>query len=99
MESYPRVTLEAMSFGLPIISTPVNGVMEQIFHNINGKLYPPNNIQSLAMEIVNMVGSQEIRNNFSKNTTLVFSSMITHEQMLNKYGKVFQECWISGESR
>ena len=30
VESFPRVTLEAMAHGLPIVTTPVFGIREQV---------------------------------------------------------------------
>ncbi len=39
VESYPRVTLEAMHFGLPIISTPCFGVCEQLVEGQSGLFY------------------------------------------------------------
>jgi glycosyltransferase involved in cell wall biosynthesis len=39
VESYPRVTLEAMHFGLPIISTPCFGVCEQLVEGMSGLFY------------------------------------------------------------
>src|SRR6266498_3897110 len=41
VESYPRVILEAMAYGLPIVTTPVFGIREQVREGVNGVFYEP----------------------------------------------------------
>ena len=48
VESYPRVTLEAMAFGLPLITTPVFGIAEQVRDDVNGLFYKPGDVVALA---------------------------------------------------
>ncbi|MFT2536316.1 glycosyltransferase, partial [Escherichia coli] len=43
MESYPRTVLEALGCGLPIVTTPVYGLKEQV----NGVFYRPGDAQDL----------------------------------------------------
>ncbi len=47
-EGLPRVILEAMSMGKPVIATNVAGCREAINHNENGLLVPPENVDALA---------------------------------------------------
>jgi glycosyltransferase involved in cell wall biosynthesis len=51
IESFPRVTLEAMAFQLPIIATNVYGIPEQIKDGIDGILIEPGNSMRLAEKI------------------------------------------------
>jgi glycosyltransferase involved in cell wall biosynthesis len=99
MESYPLVILEAIYFGLPIIATPVNGVTEQVYQGINGKFYSPGNTHGLTIEMVNMINFPELRKFLSHNTKIIEEGMLTDQDMICKYEKIFQEAWYSGESR
>ena len=47
-EGLPRVMLEAMSVGRPIITTDVPGCRDVVEHGINGLMIPPRNSQALA---------------------------------------------------
>jgi glycosyltransferase involved in cell wall biosynthesis len=47
-ESFPRVILEAMAFGLPIVSTGVHGVPEMARHGRESWLVPPGDPSALA---------------------------------------------------
>ena len=50
-EGVPLVLLEAMSFGLPVIATPVGGISDYVAHEDNGLLVPPGDVDALAVSI------------------------------------------------
>lgn len=99
LESFPRVILEAMHFSLPIITTPTMGVQEQVYNNVNGKYYQCDKSERLMIEMVNIINYPNLRKYYSKNSQLIKKGMVTHEEMLTKYENIFQEAWLSGESR
>lgn len=47
-EGLPMAILEAMSYSLPVISTPVGGIAEAVHDGINGFLIQPGDTQALA---------------------------------------------------
>lgn len=47
-ENFPLVTLEAMSYGLPIVSFGVGGIPEQVVHKVNGYISKYKDIQDLT---------------------------------------------------
>ncbi len=51
VESYPLVILEAMAAGLPIITTPVFGIAEQVRPRVNALIYQPGDIPGLARHL------------------------------------------------
>jgi glycosyltransferase involved in cell wall biosynthesis len=54
-ESFPYVILEAMSAGLPIVSTDVGGVREAIIDGQHGALVPPADADALARAVARML--------------------------------------------
>ncbi len=50
-EGIPVVLMEAMACGVPVISSPINGIPELIEHQRNGILTPPGCVESLANAI------------------------------------------------
>jgi glycosyltransferase involved in cell wall biosynthesis len=60
-EGLPISILEAMSYGLPVISTPVGGIPEVIAHDANGLLVTPGDLKSLGKAMARMVEDVEFR--------------------------------------
>ena len=60
-EGVPLVLLEAMSFGLPVIATPVGGIADYVRHEDNGLLVPPGDVDALAVSIAVLAADPELR--------------------------------------
>lgn len=55
-EGLPYVVLEAMAYGLPVVSTGVDGIPEAVAHGASGLLVPSADPASLATAIVGLLG-------------------------------------------
>ena len=91
VESFPRVVLEAMAFGLPIISTPVFGVLEQVCEGENALFYSPGDAAKLAKHLEVLVGNEALRQRMSAASLQRISHMATFEEMTNSYASVFRQ--------
>lgn len=79
-ESYPRVIIEALYFGLEIISSKVFGVAEQLGNNSKASTYEIGDVNALA-KALELQLSREI----SESNNKYFYSLTTYHEMLNKY--------------
>lgn len=59
-EGLPVAILEAMSYGLPIISTPVGGTGEAVIEGANGFLVPPGNKEAIHDRLMRFVEGPEL---------------------------------------
>jgi len=59
-EGLPVSILEAMAYGLPVISTPIGGIPEVVKEGVNGFLVEPGNTQQIADRIGKMINSPEL---------------------------------------
>lgn len=99
VESFPRVILEAMAAGLPIITTPVFGVVEQVRENINALFYQPGDSGGLADCIDRLLRDQHLRQRLAGNSRQVLDTLNDFQRMTSAYGIAFREAWLSGRSR
>jgi glycosyltransferase involved in cell wall biosynthesis len=60
-EGLPMAILEGMSYGLPIISTPVGGIPEAVKDDINGYLVEPGDIEGLASSLEKLIVNPKLR--------------------------------------
>lgn len=66
-EGFGMVLLEAMVFGLPVISTRMSAIPELIEHGKNGLLVGPKNTVELAEAITKLIHSPNLRKKISLN--------------------------------
>lgn len=62
-EGLPMALLEAMSWGLAVVTTPVGGIPEVITHAQNGWLVEPGNVQQLASTMQQLLENESMRVN------------------------------------
>lgn len=60
-EGLPMALLEAMAWGLPVISTPVGSIAEHVSDGANGLLVPPGDVAALAGAMTRLVSDDEQR--------------------------------------
>ena len=88
-ESFPRVILEAMACRLPIVTTPVHGVVEQVVEEENALFYQPGDIDALVRQLERLIGDAELRRKFTANSERVLGRLPNYSQMAQAYGALF----------
>ena len=99
VESFPRVILEAMAAGLPIVTTPVFGITEQVKENVSALFYPPGDAQGLADRITRLVEDTALREALAAGASAASNALIDFDSMVDAYAEVFREAWLSGGTR
>lgn len=69
-EGLPRTTMEAMSMGLPIITTDVIGCRETVENGVNGFIIPPKDSFALAEAIEHLLKDENLRKKMGKESRL-----------------------------
>ncbi len=90
-ESSPRVILIAMLFDLPIITTPVYGIKEQVIDNENALFYAPGDIAKLQEQMSALSEDGKLLQKLSDNSKTVLGFSNSHEQMIASYVQVIEK--------
>ena len=99
IESFPRVILEAMAARLPIVTTPVFGIAEQVQDEVSALFYQPGDAGALAEAITKLLDDLPLRESLAAKTTAALDALIDFDSMVDKYAEVFREAWLSGGTR
>jgi glycosyltransferase involved in cell wall biosynthesis len=89
-EGLPMAILEAMAWGLPIISTPVGGIPELVITNKNGFLVTAGDVEGLSQAMASLIDNQELRLSLGENareTVIPFDVNNYCPQLVNIFSK------------
>ncbi len=70
-EGFPMAVLDAWSYGLPVITTPVGGIPDIAQNEKNILLFQPGNIQQLAQQLSRLIDNKELRESLSKSSQIL----------------------------
>jgi glycosyltransferase involved in cell wall biosynthesis len=85
LESYPLVTMEAMAAGLPIVTTPVYGIAEQVEPSVNALIYQPGDIAALARHLTLLAEDEPLRRSMAERSPQVLRSLPDDARMNELY--------------
>jgi glycosyltransferase involved in cell wall biosynthesis len=98
-ESYPLVILEAMAFGLPIITTNVNGIREQVMPDVNALYIDPLSPDDIAHKINILLDDFQLRKKMGHNSRLIFECLGNFDEMITSYEDAIQVSWQQHHAR
>lgn len=85
IESFPRVTLEAMAFKLPIVSSEVYGLSEQMDHEKEALIYMAGDKVMLEDHMTRLIQDEELANTLASNARARLEREFTFDVMMDKY--------------
>lgn len=89
-EGTPMCALEAMALGIPIVSTPTDGLKELVADNITGFLKESN--EELEKACLKLLSSKFIRENFSKATLKRSGEIMNINHYREQIEQVYNKC-------
>ncbi|KAH6756602.1 UDP-Glycosyltransferase superfamily protein [Perilla frutescens var. hirtella] len=93
-ETFGRVTIEAMAFGLPVLGTDSGGTIEIVEHNVTGLLHPlgrPGS-QVLARNLEFLLENTSARQEMGMRGREKVEKMYLKKHMFQKFGEVLYKC-------
>jgi glycosyltransferase involved in cell wall biosynthesis len=96
-DTYPRVILEAMYFGLPIVTTLTCGC-EIVVSNRNALVYLAGDVRKLASLLTRLVRDPGLRGQFGAQSRELLKQRTSFDDMVCRYGGVFKHAASVEES-
>ncbi|CAN4088939.1 unnamed protein product [Withania somnifera] len=93
-ETFGRVTIEAMAFGLPVLGTDAGGTKEIVEHNVTGLVHPLGRpgAQVLALNIQYLLNNPSERQRLGSNGRKKVEDMYLKKHMYKRFGQVLYDC-------
>lgn len=89
-EGMPMSILDAMGYGLPIISTNVGGIPKLVQEGQNGRLYTPGDALGMAAGIRELLENTEQRVDYGKKSREIVEERYSMERHLEKIEQVYE---------
>jgi L-malate glycosyltransferase len=100
-ESFSRVTLEALFYGIPVIATDVGGTREMVINEETGILVPPKVIPAMYEGFMKLISDDHLRVQLSQNAykyvRYQFGKRNTVDKLVDVYRRVIQQQTTQGE--
>jgi phosphatidyl-myo-inositol dimannoside synthase len=94
-EGIPRVLMEAMAGGLPIVTTDVSGIASLITHGENGLLVPEGSTTAVAGALKTLIADAGLRQRLIKNGYATARAHTLEQQASALMQVVARECGVS----
>ncbi|WP_081675376.1 MULTISPECIES: glycosyltransferase family 4 protein [unclassified Butyrivibrio] len=90
MEAMPVSILEAMGYGLPIVSCEVGGIPQVVSKDVNGKLYKPKDVEGMADGIISYLSDKALYDEASRQSLKIADEGYSFESHINKIEKIYK---------
>jgi glycosyltransferase involved in cell wall biosynthesis len=94
-ESFPRVILEAMAFRLPIVTTTVFGIAEQVIPGTSALTYQPKDWLNLSMHLKYLLDHAAERERLAQGAYASLETITSYAQMVTAYEDLLTEAHAS----
>jgi glycosyltransferase involved in cell wall biosynthesis len=99
-EGLPRVLLEAMASGVPIVATDVDGIGEVVQAGENGYLVCPGGTAEMAGRVLELLGNEELCSLMGRKSQRMiepFSAQKMVEDYSRLYFRMMDRAWYNNE--
>ena len=89
-EGFPLSIMEAMSYGLPIVTTRIRGSADQLVAGEHGVFVPPHDPQALAEAIVGLLGDTALRTSMAR-ANIARVADFAPERAIPRYAEILHD--------
>jgi glycosyltransferase involved in cell wall biosynthesis len=91
-DAYPLVLLEAMSHGLPIVSTYEGAISDIVIDGETGFLVPPQDVHMLADRLTQLINDDDLRIRMKKASRARYKMYFTEDKFLHNLSTILEKC-------
>jgi glycosyltransferase involved in cell wall biosynthesis len=95
LETFGRVIIEAMEFGIPVITTNIGAIPSVVQHGKTGFVLQENSVENLY-EMINVLKNREMRFDFSKESRNLFIKYFTEDVYRKRFLTILREIQRNG---
>jgi len=91
-EGFPMAVLEAMAYGLPVISTPVGGIPDAVVDGKTGFLVNPGDVQAISGKLSLLLGDPDLCLEFGANARRLVEEKFQVDVIMQRLYALYDTC-------
>jgi len=88
-EGFPMAVLDAFSYGLPVLSTPVGGIPDVAVNGKNMLLFDPGDIDALAEKLKQLISDRELQFNMCAESQLMAATTFNLSNIIKQLASIY----------
>lgn len=89
-EGFPMGMLDAWTYGIPCVVTPVGGIPDIVKDGINGLIFPVGDIDILASKLDNLISNKELREKIIKAADQYVNNTFSIDNINNQLSNIYK---------
>lgn len=90
-EGFPMAVLDAWSYGLPVITTPVGGIPDVAIDGENMLLFNPGDIESLSTQLARLIENEDLRGKIARASQNFAQHQFNQDTINRQLGDIYRE--------
>lgn len=90
-EGLPRVIMESLSVGTPVIASAIEGNSEIITDGVDGFIVPVKDSSAIAQKILELYNNKDLLDRLSNNTQNTINKKLSHKATVEQFDSFFKE--------
>lgn len=90
-EGMPMAILDAMGYGLPIISTDVGGISEIVHYGENGYIFAPGNIQGFSNAIITLLDDKDLMKKMGQKSLEIIKDGFSLDKHIGHISNIYNQ--------
>jgi glycosyltransferase involved in cell wall biosynthesis len=90
-EGFGFTNIEAMSFGLPVISSRIGAITEVIDDGVTGVLVQPGDVSALSLAMERLIADRSLAHSMGRAARAAFLAGFTLERFRAGIGRIYRE--------
>ena len=89
-EGFPMAVLDAWTYGLPCVMTPVGGIPDLVKEGEQGLLFPVGDSVKMAVALDKMMGNESLRRHIVSQTDKLISTTLNVNSICQQLGDIYE---------